>query len=292
MYARGVSQGKKRPTRSKNSHNPNGFVELPGMTGPAKLPHPSGAPPHVTDIFEEVDESLRQETLLQWWKRMMPVLIGVVVLVIAGVGVLEFFKWQRDQEIDKQAQAFDTAVTALDKKDLAAAKTAFAQIGEGKGGFAAIANHMLAGVEKDLTDDKAAIAQHLAAAAERDNGVVGDIAVLKLAYAKADTADLAEIEKTVAPLIAKGGYIAALGRELVAAKAFAGGDVERARTEYQALSLEIEAPQSMKIRVQQTLLTFPPRPVASAPLPAAAPAPAAPGPAPAAPAQPPAKPGQ
>lgn len=246
----------------------------------------------MTDIFEEVDESLRQETLLQWWKRMMPVLIGVVVIVIAGVGALEFFKWQRAQEIDKQAQAYDTATTALEKKDLAAAKTTYAQIAAGKGGFAAIANHMLAGVEKDLTNDKAAIQQHLAAAAERDKGVMGDIALLKLAYTKADTAELADLEKTVAPLIAKGGQVGALARELVAAKAFATGDVERARSEYQVLALEIEAPQSMKVRVQQTLLTFPPKPIASAPLPAAAPAPAPTAPAPTAPAQPPAKPGQ
>jgi hypothetical protein len=240
----------------------------------------------VTDIFEEVDESLRQETLLQWWKRMMPVVIGVIVIVIVGVGIYEFFRWQRGQEVSKQAQVFDTALTALEKKDLPAAKTAFAQLASQDGGFAALANHMLAGVEKDLTNDPAAIQSHLAAAAEKDEGVLGDVALLKLAYAKADTADLAEIEKTLAPLIAKGGYVGALARELVAAKALASGEIERARTEYQSLSFEIEAPQAMKVRVQQTLLTFPPKPAAA---PAATPAPA---PAPAAPAQPPAQPGQ
>jgi hypothetical protein len=239
----------------------------------------------VTDIFEEVDESLRQETLLQWWKRMMPVVITVIVIVIVGVGVYEFYRWQRAQEISKQAQVYDTALAALEKQDLPTAKTAFAQLATQKGGFAALANHMLAGVEEDLTNDPAAIQNHLAAAAEKDKGVMGDVALLKLAYAKADKADLAEIEKTVAPLIARGGYAGALARELVAAKALASGEIERARTEYQALSFEIEAPQAMKVRVQQTLFTFPPKP-------AAAPAPAAPAPAPAAPAQPPAQPGQ
>jgi hypothetical protein len=242
----------------------------------------------VTDIFEEVDESLRQDTALKWWKRALPFLIVVIVVVLGGVGAYEFFKWQRGQEISKQAQVYDTALTALEKQDLPAAKTAFAQLAAQDGGFAALANHMLARVEKDLTNDPAAIQTHLAAAAEKDKSVMGDVALLKLAYAKADTADLAEIEKTLAPLIAKGGHAGVLARELVAAKALASGEVERARTEYQALSFEIEAPQAMQRRVQQTLLTLPPKP-AAAPA-ATTPAPAAPTTP--APTQPPAQPGQ
>jgi len=238
----------------------------------------------VTDIFEEVDESLRQDTVLTWWKRALPFLIVAGILVLVGVGGYEFMKWQRDQEIAKQSLVFDAALAALEKKDLQGAKTAFSQLAAGEGGFAALSNHMLAGIEKDLNSGKTAIQERLAAAAEQDKGVMGDVALLKLAYAKADTADLAEVEKTVAPLVAKGGYAGALARELVAAKALATGQVDRARTEYQALSFEIEAPQAMKVRVQQTLLTFPPLPAAAP----AAPAPAAP----VAPAQPPAQPGQ
>jgi hypothetical protein len=246
----------------------------------------------VTDIFEEVDESLRQDTALKWWTRSLPYLIVIGVVVLGAVGAYEFYRWQRAQAVDKQAQVFATGVAALEKKDLPAAKTAFAQLGAEEGGFAALANHMLAQVEKDLSSDPAAVQTALAAAAAKEKSVIGDLATIKLAYAKADTADLAEIEKLLAPLVAKGGYTGALARELVAAKALAAGDIERARTEYQALSFEIEAPQSMKIRVQQTLLTFPPKP-AAATAPATPPAPAAPAPAtPAAPAQPPAQPGQ
>jgi hypothetical protein len=149
---------------------------------------------------------------------------------------------------------------------------------------------MLAGVERDMTNDTAAVAKAFAAAAEADKGVLGDIATLKLAYAKADTADLAEIETILAPLIARGGQAGALARELVAAKALASGDVERARTEYQALAFEIDAPQQMQLRVTQTLATLPPKPAAPAATPASTPAPAAPPAQPST--QPPAQPGQ
>jgi hypothetical protein len=243
----------------------------------------------VTDIFEEVDESLRQDTVLKWWKKALPFLVVGGVIILAGVGFYEFMRWQRSEEVSKQALAYDTALTALQKKDLPAAKTAFAQLANGQGGFASLSSQMLAGVEKDLTNDTAAVQQHLSVAAAKDKGVLGDIALLKLAYSKADSADLAEIEKTVAPLVAKGGYAGALARELVAAKALASGQIDRARADYQALSLDIEAPQAMRNRVQSTLFTIPPAATAAAP----APATTTPAPAPAAPAAPaPAQPGQ
>jgi hypothetical protein len=233
----------------------------------------------VTDIFEEVNEGLRQDTVANWWKKYRFVIIAVIVLAIGGVGVWEFMKAQRAGEIDRQAKVFDTATTALDNGDLAAAKTAFAQIGQEKSGFGALANLMLASVEKDMTNDPKLMEQHLRAAAERDKGLMGDIATLKLAYAKADTAELAELEAIVKPLVDKGGYAATLAREVIAAKALASGDIERARTEYQALSLEIDAPANLKLRASQALGA----------LPKSAAAPAAPA-VPAAPAQPPAQP--
>lgn len=240
----------------------------------------------MTDIFEEVDESLRKDRLGDLWKRYSIWVYALIVLVIAGVGMSEFLKYQRAADIDKDAKVFDTASTALGKNDLPTAKSGFAQLGQQKSGFAVLADHMAAGVEKTLTNDSNAVGQHLTAAAERDKGVMGDLATLKLAYVKADTAKLDELEKIVAPLIKKGGQAGALARELVAAKALAGGDIERARTEYQALAIEIDAPQAMKQRVSQALAALPPKTAAPA-----APAPAAATPAPT-PAQSPAKPGQ
>jgi hypothetical protein len=246
----------------------------------------------VTDAFEEVDPSLRQEAALTWWKRLYPVIIAAFVAMVVFVGVWEFFKAQRASSIDADAKVFDTATTALRKPDLPAARQAFVQLGQGNGGFAAISNMMAAQVEGQAGKDPAAIELALKAAADKDKGLMGSIALLKLAYLKADTAKLEEIEALVKPVIDRGGQNAALARELVAAKALDAGNVERARSEYQALSLEIEAPDAMKQRANQALNALP----KAGATPAAATAPAAPAPpaaatpaapAPAQPAKPP-----
>ncbi|HVY89774.1 MAG TPA: tetratricopeptide repeat protein [Hyphomonadaceae bacterium] len=244
----------------------------------------------MTDIFEEVDESLRQDKAGELWKKYSPFVYGAIVIAILGVAGNEFLKWQRSGEIEKSAKVYDVGALAMEKKDFNGARTAFNQIKNDNTGFSKLAGHMLAGIDKQLTNDPAAIAKDLSDAAAKDpGGVLGDIATLKLAYAKADTGTLQDLQTIVKPLVDRGGYAASLAKEVVAAKKLAGGDVEGARQDYQALSLEIEAPQSLKVRVTQVLQTLPPAP--AAPAAAATPAPAQPvAPAPAAPA--PAKPAQ
>ena len=238
----------------------------------------------MTDVFEEVDQSLRQDAAQKLWKQTWPFLAAAFVLMLILVGGWEIWKAQSAAKIDADAKVFDTATTALRKPDLPAARQAFVQLGQGNGGFAAIANMMAAEVEAQAGNDPAAIELALKAAAEKDKGLMGAIATLKLAYIKADAAKLEEIETLVKPVIARGGPAAALARELVAAKALEAGNVDRARSEYQVLSLDVEAPDAMRQRANQALLAMPkastpaavPAPAASAPATPATPAPAQP----------------
>jgi hypothetical protein len=235
----------------------------------------------VTDAFEEVEESLRQDKAGQLWKTYSPWLAGAALALILGTAGYVIWKGVRDQAVETDAKAFSKVMDNLDKKDLTAARDGLTKLSAGNSGFAALADHVLAGI--DAQDPKLA-SGHLQAAVDQKKGLMSDLALLKLAYVKADTATLPELETLVAPLEKKAGPMAALSRELVAAKAAATGDVERARREYTALSLDLDAPQAMQQRVNQAMALLPPAPKAAA-APAAAPTSAAPAAsAPAAPA--------
>ena len=223
----------------------------------------------MTDVFEEVEESLRQEKAAKLWKRTSPFLFGGVALIIGAVAVFEYVKFSRNQTIEASAKTFMTATNSLQSGDLAAAREALNGLAEGKGGYALVSGHLLAEVEGRLGGDPKAVAAHLDAVDEKDDGLLGDLARLKSAYVQADAVDLPTLETMVAPLLEGGGNTGALARELIAAKALSTGDGERARKEYQALTLELDAPQEMKRRVQQALVVLP-QPEAAAE-PAAAP---------------------
>jgi hypothetical protein len=195
---------------------------------------------------------------------------------------------QRADAINRAAVTYDAGFVALQSGDLATARARFSELSGSDTGFAVLAGNMLARVERDLTNDPAAIEAHLKKAAATDKGVLGDLSILKLGYLKADTSTLPELEATLKPLVDKEGQVALLAKELIAAKALAVGDVDRARDIFETLSVDLNAPQAMRQRVTQVLATLPARavnldapaaPATTTPdvtTPAAAPAPAAP----------------
>lgn len=232
----------------------------------------------MNDVFQEVEQSLREDSLAKAWKRWSPFVYGGVALLIIGVGVLEYMRFQRDSAIGKAAMTYDSGFVALEAGDLPTARARFAELANNDTGFAVLAGHMLAGVERDMTNDPVAIEAHLKAAAAADKGVMGDLAILKLGYLMADKSTRKDLEVALKPLLDKEGQASLLARELVAAKALAEGDVEFARDTFETLSIDINAPQAMRQRVEQALASMPARtvnldaPVLATPAPAAAPA--------------------
>ena len=215
----------------------------------------------MNDVFKEVEESLREETLAKWWKRWSLFIYAGILAAIIGVGVYEFMRSQRADTINRAAMTYDGGFVALQSGDLATARARFSELTRSDTGFAVLAGNMLARVERDLTNDPAAIEAHLKTAAAADKGVLGDLSILKLGYLKADTATLPELEATLKPLLDKEGQVSLLAKEIVAAKALAGGGVDRARDMFEALSVDLNAPQAMRQRVTQVLATLPVRSV-------------------------------
>lgn len=234
----------------------------------------------MTDAFEEVNEAIAQEQASKRWKQSAPFIYGAGVLLILGVAAFEGWRWYKNEQTEKAAKEYGAAMDSIDKNDIGGAKVQLETIAKGDGGFAALANNVLAAVDAQPNPQgpaNPAAAEKRLVEAAKDKGPIGDVAALKLAYLKADTTGLPELETQVKPLIDKGGPIGALARELIAAKAAAVGDVERARRDYQALTLELDATPGMQERVQRAIAILPP---AAAPAPAATPAAPAPSPVP------------
>lgn len=214
----------------------------------------------MADIFSEVDEGLRQDRATDLWKKWGPFVIGAAVLLVAAVGVWEYMKWTRAQGIESVAQEYSDAMDSLEDEDLAAAGTAFSKIADGDGGFATIAGHMAASIEESQGDNAAAI-QRLQQVSARTDNVYSDLAILKSAYLQADTVPIGELETILAPLMTGSGPTDALARELIAAKALADGDIERARRDYQTLQLRLDDGNRLpefQLRVQRAMLALPP----------------------------------
>jgi hypothetical protein len=212
----------------------------------------------LSDIFTEVDEGVRQEKLESWWKQWRPFVYGAVVALVGGVAVNEFIlKPQAASAQAARAMELEKAVIALEEGQYEEAEAAFKAIADSGSKLAPLAAHYLAQTQLAGRGDAEAAAATLEAIGGTEGGPFERMALLKSAYFRADALTLAELEVTLGALVTEDSALGAMARELVAAKAFASGDVARARTEYNRLKFDAAAPAGVIQRAEIALEAMP-----------------------------------
>jgi hypothetical protein len=212
----------------------------------------------VSDIFTEVDESVRQEKLETLWKRWRPFVYGGVALLVGVVSLNEFVLTPAaEARKAAEAAAFEAAVSALEEGRYAEAEMAFRDIRDTNPKLAPLAAHFLARTLYEGGGDAAGAGEVLAAASAAEGDPFGRLALLKTAYLRADSLTLAELESLLGGVLSAESTAGALARELVASKAFETGDYARARTEFNRLKFDAGASENLQRRADMALAAIP-----------------------------------
>lgn len=212
----------------------------------------------MSDIFEEVDESLRQEKIESLWVRYRPFVYGGAALLIGAVALNEFvLRPQAEKARAARALTFETAETQLKDGDYAEAEAGFRGIVDGESGLSPLAANYLAQTLYEGSGDADGAEKVLETAGKADGTPFERIALLKAAYAKADKVSLADLETSLVGLKEENSALGALARELIAAKAYAEGDIARARTEFNRLKFDAAAPEGVVRRADIALAAIP-----------------------------------
>lgn len=219
----------------------------------------------MSDIFEEVEDSLRQDKATLLWQRFAPFVWGLLAIAVAGVAGREYLIAQDKEATEARAQVLEQGRDALQDGDYTLAAERFDEIVSEGGPSAPVAAHYLARIRVEGNGDLEAAQAVLNNAANPDGAPFEKLATLKVAYLTADTASMEELEATLGTMIDDESAFGALARELVAAKAFADGDVARARQMFGYLKFDANAPAGLGQRADIALAALPP---AAAPPPA------------------------
>ena len=67
--------------------------------------------PFVADIFHEVDEEVRRDQLKKLWERYSIYIIGLAVLIVAGIGAWRGYEYWVAQKAAQAGAAFEAAVS-------------------------------------------------------------------------------------------------------------------------------------------------------------------------------------
>lgn len=206
----------------------------------------------MVDVFREVDEALREDTLKNQWRRYGPWIVGAVVLILGSVA--GWVIWQNLEERRELAETQRLFALVAEAEQVPQAGlqalTAFAE--ESRGGAALLARFEAAGLAAELGDPADAAARYRQIAG--DSGVAGpwrDLARLLAVLHDLDQGDPAALTEELAPLRGDGHALRHSARELAGLVLVRQGDPAAARALFAELAGSPSAPSGVRARAAE-----------------------------------------
>jgi hypothetical protein len=201
----------------------------------------------LSDIFREIEEDVRRDRLEKLWKEYGAYFVALIVAILLGVAGWQL--WQRYErgQRDKDAVAYNAAMTIADPGQQA---KAFADLAaKAGGGYVALsrmgqANALMRGGKQleavDLLKD----------IANSDNGPIGAAARLKAAWSMADRTPRDQLQTLLQPLLDPNGAWRPMAQEVLAYSDYRAGKMLVAASQFNQLANAPQAPDDLRGRAR------------------------------------------
>ena len=212
---------------------------------------------NVTDAFiQEVNEDVKNDNLKVLWNKYGLFIILFVVIAVTAAVSFETIKGWRDAKYQQQTENYLSALQASENYEnslKALEKIAAAN----QGIYSDLARIQIATIlfEQGKNSEAEVMLQTIADNDEL-NPRIRNLAALKLATYKIDTAPRAEIETLLKPVIDADNSWSPLATDLLAMVAIRDGDTETARSLYTSLLESGNISDNFKSRIQDMLSTL------------------------------------
>ncbi|MGB0843841.1 MAG: tetratricopeptide repeat protein [Alphaproteobacteria bacterium] len=211
----------------------------------------------MADIFEEIDEELKQDRFYQWWKQYGKFVVAVLTILILATGA--FFWWDSYQkkQLEAQSASLSSAVAMVTAgKNEEAGKVFDDLIAEG-GTYGMLAGFERAKLHLTMGDKAGAIG--VLEAISADTGLddqYRDRAKLFALMQQIGDKDAAELINGFEALAAPTGTYRFTALEMIGVVKAQSGDVEGAKEGLNELVKIEDVPPSLVTRVEEFLKTL------------------------------------
>ena len=207
------------------------------------------------DIFDEVAEDLRAERARRLWKRYGTLVLGVLVMVLAGIGAHQSWRWYEAREAEKAGMAFMAAHRAAEAEgaDLKSMAQRFEEASRSApAGYRDLERLRDAALKAETGDLAEALRLYDAIAADSSaDPLYRDLASLLWVMRSLDSANPAELAARITPLTRPDSAWNASAREIAGLIALRAGRRDEARQAFQALAADVTAPRGVRERAQR-----------------------------------------
>ncbi|MBV1708153.1 MAG: tetratricopeptide repeat protein [Hyphomicrobiales bacterium] len=211
----------------------------------------------MSDLIREIDEELRTERVVATLTRWQPVIIGVGIAALLGVGGFNYYQKHQQQAREAAGLRYQSALdlARIAGTDPAKAKVAEAALlgvaKDAPAGYKMLALLRAAALTSALTPqagvkDYDGLSKNAAL-----SPLYQDVARLRAAMLRLDSADLKEMRQRLEPLIGAASPFRNLAREILAIAAFKAGNFKLAGDNLEAIIVDPHADASMRARAGQ-----------------------------------------
>ena len=209
----------------------------------------------MVDFINEVEEELRKDDYNDLLKKYGPLIAGVIALIIAGTGFLEWRKSADDRAARATSASYIEAISHIEAGDNAAAVTQLIELSNvAPEGYAGLSLMRAAAIKLEDGERGEAVRLFDEAAQKFNLPRHAHLAQLKAAYILAGNGAYDDVQGRVGPLIAKDAPYEFLARELLGFVAQQSGDEAAAREQFGYLDTIPGVPPSIKERAKQSLV--------------------------------------
>jgi hypothetical protein len=207
----------------------------------------------MSDIIREVDEELRRERLANIWKKHGSLIVLGVFLIVAGTAGWRGYEYYAGKRADAASERYAAAQKlAADATKNDEAIKAFEAIAADAPSSYKLLARFSAAAELGQKDAKAGAAAFDAIANDTSvESLMREIASIRGATLIVDTADVADMQKRLAPALADGSAFRHSANELLALAHLRAGNQADAQKLFLLLAFDPETPPGMRNRAQR-----------------------------------------
>jgi hypothetical protein len=204
------------------------------------------------EFIREVDEEYRRDRIAQIWTRYNGVIIGLLILFVAGVGGWRYWEYAQESRAQADAVRYDDALrlTRAEDKDKEAQAAFEALAKDANGGYSLLARFRLAA---DLGKQDAQNGASAYDALANDGKVPSlwqDLARLRAAWLRSDTADPASLRPILERMATPTNPWRHSARELLGLSGLKTGDLEFAGRWFDQIAADRETPAGLRQRLE------------------------------------------
>ena len=203
------------------------------------------------DFIREVDEEYRRDRIMEIWKRYSGVIVGLIILVVAGVGGWRYWQYAERQRAEAAAVRYEEALGhARAGKSDEAERTLAAVATDAPAGYRVLSRFRLAAeLGKQKPEEGAKAYDALAADAQVD-AVMQDLARLRAAMLRLDAAEPGTAQPALERLATPTNVWRHTARELLALGAMKRGDYDGAGRWFDRIAADRDTPQGLRGRLE------------------------------------------